>query len=233
MSSLFFVLCQFQSAPTVTTSSIIFPKRDIGLVNARIWPSNSISIRKLDEFPTVTERTIGHARGTSLLPLATLVPRRSSNILICIPSTVDWWVTELEKFYDLVPYDGIWIDMNEPSNFQDGSFQGCPDNTLENPPFVPKMSCECGDMLNKTICMSSIIYPFGENEEPVNHYDAHSLYGHSMSAATKVAADAIYSKHQKRSWLITRSNFVGSGHYAGHWLGDNYGTEVHLQNSIK
>ena len=90
-------------------------------------------------------------------------------------STVRWWVDELDKFHEVIPYDGIWIDMNEPSNFQDGSFQGCPDNSLENPPFVPKMSCNCGDMLNKTICMSSIQYPFGENEEPVNHYDAHSL----------------------------------------------------------
>ena len=148
-------------------------------------------------------------------------------------STVDWWVEELEKFYDLVPYDGIWIDMNEPSNFQDGSFQGCPDNTLENPPFVPKMSCECGDMVNKTICMSSIQYPFGENEEPVNHYDAHSLYGHSMSSATKVAVDRIYGKQNKRSWMITRSSFVGSGKYTGHWLGDNYGTEAQMQSSIK
>lgn len=27
--------------------------------------------------------------------------------------------------------------MNEPSNFIRGSQQGCPDNELENPPYVP------------------------------------------------------------------------------------------------
>ena len=81
--------------------------------------------------------------------------------------------------------------------------------------------------------MSSIQYPFGENEEPVNHYDAHSLYGHSMSSATKVAVDKIYGKQNKRSWMITRSSFVGSGKYTGHWLGDNYGTEAQMQSSIK
>ena len=54
-----------------------------------------------------------------------------------------------------------------------------------------------------------------------------------MSQATKVAVDEIYGKQNKRSWLITRSNFIGSGHYAGHWLGDNYGKEDHMQRSIK
>ena len=27
--------------------------------------------------------------------------------------------------------------MNEPSNFVNGSMEGCPNNTLEDPPFVP------------------------------------------------------------------------------------------------
>lgn len=31
--------------------------------------------------------------------------------------------------------------MNEPSNFVRGSQQGCPDNELENPPYVPGEPC--------------------------------------------------------------------------------------------
>lgn len=32
---------------------------------------------------------------------------------------------------------GLLQDMNEPSNFIRGSQQGCPNNELENPPYVP------------------------------------------------------------------------------------------------
>lgn len=30
--------------------------------------------------------------------------------------------------------------MNEPSNFVEGSTDGCTDNKLDNPPFTPRMS---------------------------------------------------------------------------------------------
>ena len=28
----------------------------------------------------------------------------------------EWWKSEIVKFHGLVPWDGLWIDMNEPSN---------------------------------------------------------------------------------------------------------------------
>jgi alpha-glucosidase (family GH31 glycosyl hydrolase) len=33
------------------------------------------------------------------------------------PNTTDWWVGEFLTFHDTLPYDGVWLDMNEPSNF--------------------------------------------------------------------------------------------------------------------
>lgn len=34
--------------------------------------------------------------------------------------TSDWWVENLSEFQKLVEFNGIWIDMNEASNFCDG-----------------------------------------------------------------------------------------------------------------
>uniref|UniRef100_A0A8C8VK60 Lysosomal alpha-glucosidase n=1 Tax=Pelusios castaneus TaxID=367368 RepID=A0A8C8VK60_9SAUR len=53
------------------------------------------------------------------------------------PETHQWWHDMVKEFHEQVPFDGMWIDMNEPSNFVAGSLDGCPNNKLENPPYVP------------------------------------------------------------------------------------------------
>ncbi|XP_043925565.1 lysosomal alpha-glucosidase [Protopterus annectens] len=53
------------------------------------------------------------------------------------PETHRWWYDMVKSFHDEVPFDGMWIDMNEPSNFESGSLDGCPKNELENPPYIP------------------------------------------------------------------------------------------------
>ena len=32
------------------------------------------------------------------------------------PTAQEWWVEEIVKFHSLVPWDGLWIDMNEPAS---------------------------------------------------------------------------------------------------------------------
>ena len=57
------------------------------------------------------------------------------------PSSEKYWQHMISQFHDNIKFDGLWIDMNEPSNFVAGSINGCPNNTLNNPPFVPRKLC--------------------------------------------------------------------------------------------
>lgn len=137
------------------------------------------------------------------------------------PGTQDYWDKMLAQFRNLVEFDGLWIDMNEPSNFFDGSKQGCPASSpLDNPPYVPHVSG--GRLYAKTVCMSAKHHQY-------THYDVHSLYGlmemqRTMSALKKLRG--------KRSVVISRSTFPSAGLHGGHWLGDNTATFNDLYLSI-
>ncbi|XP_028904587.1 sucrase-isomaltase, intestinal [Ornithorhynchus anatinus] len=137
------------------------------------------------------------------------------------PECVQWWAEECKLFHSKVEYDGLWIDMNEVSSFIRGSKKGCEDNNLNYPPFTP--SILDGVMFSKTVCMDALQH-WG------THYDVHSLYGYSMSIATEEAIQQVFPN--KRSFILSRSTFAGSGKHAGHWLGDNSASWEHLKWSI-
>ncbi|XP_043925917.1 maltase-glucoamylase, intestinal-like [Protopterus annectens] len=129
------------------------------------------------------------------------------------PVCTAWWVDECKRFYELVKYDGLWIDMNEISNFVKGSNKGCEENNLNYPPFTPGILD--GLMFSKTLCMDA-------KQTWGNHYDVHSLYGYSMVLSTEEAIKSVFPND--RSIIFTRSSFAGTGKYSGHWLGDNAAT---------
>ncbi|KAG8511483.1 Sucrase-isomaltase, intestinal, partial [Galemys pyrenaicus] len=137
------------------------------------------------------------------------------------PTCMEWWADECKIFHDTVKYDGLWIDMNEVSSFVQGSTKGCNDNQLNYPPFTPDILDKL--MYSKTICMDAVQY-WGKQ------YDVHSLYGYSMSIATEKAVEKVFPN--KRSFILTRSTFAGSGRHAAHWLGDNTASWEQMEWSI-
>jgi len=41
------------------------------------------------------------------------------------PNASAYWQAQLSAFHDVLPFDGVWLDMNEPSNFCDGDCSRC------------------------------------------------------------------------------------------------------------
>ncbi|XP_034043234.1 lysosomal alpha-glucosidase [Thalassophryne amazonica] len=161
---------------------------------------------------------IKNAEGKTLIgkvwPGLTAYPDFSDNV------THEWWYDNLKRFHEKVPFDGLWIDMNEPSNFLDGSTIGCPSNSLENPPYTPGI---LGGLLRaKTLCASAV-------QKYSLHYNVHSLYG-LMEA--KASVSALKRIIPKRPFVISRSTFPSQGMYSGHWLGDNRSQWKDLYTSL-
>ncbi|XP_071510130.1 lysosomal alpha-glucosidase-like isoform X1 [Diadema antillarum] len=136
------------------------------------------------------------------------------------PNTSSWWETLAQKFHDTVDFDGMWLDMNEPSNFIDGTKDGCPDNSYNNPPYVPAVVGQ--KLYSRTVCPSA-------RQSPSLHYNLHSLYGISE---VMVSFNTLKNILKKRPFIISRSSFPSSGRYGGHWLGDNRSEWPEMHYSI-
>ncbi|GFS15039.1 lysosomal alpha-glucosidase [Elysia marginata] len=138
------------------------------------------------------------------------------------PKAYDYWLEQAREFHKKIPFDGLWIDMNEPSNFVTGSVKGCSKKSkLDNPPYVPGTIDQ--SLIDATLCPSGKQYLS-------SHYDLQNMYGWSQANVSRGVLDKLYSN--KRSPIITRSTFVGSGKFAGHWLGDNNSSYSDMAYSI-
>ncbi|NXN60657.1 MGA protein, partial [Rynchops niger] len=149
-------------------------------------------------------------------------------------STTEWWAREIAEVYDnprdasrSLKFDGLWIDMNEPSSFVHGAVGGCRNRELNFPPYVPQLGSRSEGLSFKTLCMEGQQYlPDGS---PLRHYDVHNLYGWSQ---TKPTLEALRNLTEERGIVVTRSTYPSSGKWSGHWLGDNTAAWHQLDKSI-
>ncbi|OQR91984.1 hypothetical protein ACHHYP_04157 [Achlya hypogyna] len=160
------------------------------------------------------------------------------------PNGTEYWRKQLARYYEGAKYDGIWLDMNEPSSFCTeggrGSGSCFPNDTYVAPSFVKSADVMApfdpyrqpyvpGQKVHMTGNLAFKTAALGAHQYNSIHYNVHSLYGHSNIMATRATVDGIT---RKRTFILTRASYAGDGQYTAHWLGDNAATWTDMRQSI-
>ena len=153
------------------------------------------------------------------------------------PNIESFWNEGLSDYYKIIPYDGIWLDMNEPTNLQEtGKCRGelisddqcIKDKNIyfeEDLPYIPGYRKDLNKKLSeKSLSENAILYG---NKTMYNVKPLISLL------QTKQTFNYLNNNNQAiRPFVLSRSTTIGSGKYTYHWLGDNLSTFGNLKNSI-
>ncbi|KAL0046727.1 hypothetical protein WJX82_008470 [Trebouxia sp. C0006] len=175
---------------------------------------------------------------------------------------VKYWGEQLQAFHQLAAFDGLWIDMNEASNFCTGDVchmptQGATPNAsawLTTTSYTGssnacQLTCDTPEDLAKLTPQQQL---YRDPPYRINNANG-QLLGHNTIGTTATHADGSleYNAHNlyglseavathsalekitgKRPFILTRSSFLGTGAVSAHWTGDNAATWADLRWSI-
>ena len=149
------------------------------------------------------------------------------------------WGYAMEKYYDEVKYDGLWIDMNEPTMVMaeipdygellpKGYLYDPDKNPFENIPYIPGYRVNHHSLTWNSLSLNSYSRLITENK---------FLYGYNFKPLISLLEARITNKYlikiqEKRPFILSRSSSISHGNYAFHWLGDNYSQYKDMRNGL-
>ena len=139
------------------------------------------------------------------------------------PNSFGYWANMLEMMKEMVPFDGLWVDMNEASSFCDGECPGFYDTPEERMtlPYVPgNHSLE--DQLLPLLAK--------QHESPLHTiFNTHGTFG---TMETEASYRYLAATLNERPFVLSRSTRAGHGRWGFHWLGDNWSSWSQMRESI-
>ena len=136
------------------------------------------------------------------------------------PNASSFWTNGLSNLSKLVPFDGIWLDMNEPGMFVNGETNVTMDpmkNKYEYLPYMPGGGN--ADLTSHSCSLNALMYGTGDQEFGTL-YNFKPLNPHYENQITS----QFFSNNNKRPFVLSRASMFGTGKFSNHWLGDNYST---------
>ncbi|KAK9311759.1 glycosyl hydrolases family 31-domain-containing protein [Lipomyces starkeyi] len=135
------------------------------------------------------------------------------------PQSGTWWTNQIKTFHQMGSFDGLWIDMNEASNF------------VTPPGYEPAYMINNNggwgvQGLNTRTLSTNLAHYSG-----ISEHDVHNLFGHYDSIHTHNVLSAL--NPGQRTFILTRSSFAGTGQaHSQKWNGDNAATWDDLYLSV-
>ena len=151
----------------------------------------------------------------------------------------DLWSYAMKKYYQTIKYDGIWLDMNEPTmlRIQDiNRGEILPENytfdenknIYENIPYIPGYKKNHSNIRSRTLSENCYSNNINENEF-LYGYNFRPLMSYTQNMITNVNLKRILNK---RPFILSRSTALSHGRYGFHWLGDNYANYKSMRNGV-
>jgi len=115
--------------------------------------------------------------------------------------------------HKLLPFDGLWLDMNELSSFCNGV---CYQKQAPARPIKTNLKYT---PTGKDLEWQNTVALDAQHKNGDYQLDTHSISGISEIKATN---EWFTNSLKTRTFIIERSSSVGLGKWASRWLGDNF-----------